>query len=79
MTQTMKNKATDTAAVISGQPLAEETRHVVIYGYTHDELSNIMRHFEAQLPDFIRITISSSHLVTRVTLTGVSDGNWENG
>ncbi len=74
MTQTMKNKATDTAAVISGQPLAEETRHVVIYGYTHDELSNIMRHFEAQLPDFIRITISSSHLVTRVTLTGVSDG-----
>ncbi len=51
-----------------------ETRHVVIYGYTHEELGKILRHFEAQLPDYIRISIHNSNLVTRVTLTGVSTG-----
>ena len=46
-----------------------ETRHVVIYGYTRAELANIMRHFEAQLPEFVKITIDNNNLVTRVTLT----------
>ena len=54
--------------------IAEEKRHVVIYGYTREELRNIMRHFEAQLPDFVKISISSSHLVTKITLTGVNEG-----
>lgn len=51
-----------------------ETRHIVIYGYTHDELSKVMRHFEEQLPEYIKITIDSTHLVTRITLTGVNSG-----
>ena len=52
----------------------KETRHVVIYGYTKAQLSNIMRHFEAQLPEFVKITIDNNNLVTRVTLTGVNSG-----
>lgn len=52
----------------------KETRHVVIYGYTRAELANIMKHFEAQLPDFVKITIDNNNLVTRVTITGVNSG-----
>ncbi len=51
-----------------------ETRHVVIYGYTHDELTRVIRHFEEQLPEYVKITIDNSHLVTKITLTGVHSG-----
>lgn len=51
-----------------------ESRHVVIYGYTREELAKVMRHFEEQLPEYIKITIDSTHLVTRITLTGVNTG-----
>ena len=52
----------------------EEKRHVVIYGYTKQELSKIMKHFESQLPDFVKINIENSDLVTKITLTGVDSG-----
>ncbi len=52
----------------------KEIRHLVIYGYTREELSRIIKHFEAQLPDFVKITIDSSNLVTRISLTGVNSG-----
>lgn len=52
----------------------KETRHVVIYGYTRQELANVMRHFEKQLPDFVKITIDNSGLVTKITLTGIDSG-----
>ena len=51
-----------------------ETRHVVIYGYTRQELSKVIRHFEAQLPEFVRITVENTHLVTNITLTGMNTG-----
>ncbi|MDE5774428.1 MAG: nicotinamide-nucleotide amidohydrolase family protein [Muribaculaceae bacterium] len=51
-----------------------ETRHVVIYGYTRQELAKVIRHFESQLPDFVNITIDNSNLVTKITLTGVNTG-----
>lgn len=51
-----------------------EKRHVVIYGYTHEELTHVIRHFEEQLPEYIKITIDNSNLVTKVTLTGVHTG-----
>ena len=51
-----------------------ETRHVVIYGYTRQELSKVIRHFESQLPDFVKITIDNTHLVTNITLTGMNTG-----
>lgn len=52
----------------------KETRHIVIYGYTREELRNLIRHFESQLPEFIKITMTSSHLVTKITLTGINCG-----
>lgn len=52
----------------------KETRHVVIYGYTRQELNGIIQHFEAQLPEFVKITVDSTNLVTRITLTGVNSG-----
>lgn len=51
-----------------------EKRHVVIYGYTRQELAKILRHFESQLPDFVKITVDNTNLVTRVTLSGVHTG-----
>lgn len=51
-----------------------EKRHVVIYGYTYAELSNIMRHFETGLPDFVKITIENNNLVTKITLIGRHQG-----
>ena len=51
-----------------------EVRHLVIYGYTRKELANIMRHFEEHLPEYVKVTIDNSNLVTRVTLTGVHSG-----
>lgn len=52
----------------------EEKRHVVIYGYTRNELSKIIRHFESQLPDYVKITVENTDLVTKITLTGVNSG-----
>lgn len=51
-----------------------EKRHVVIYGYTRQELSKIIRHFESQLPDFIKLTVDTTDLVTKITLTGKNTG-----
>ena len=56
------------------RPKYKETRHVVIFGYTHDELSNLLHHFEAQLPEYVKITIDHSNLVTKVSLTGIESG-----
>lgn len=58
----------------AGKPSHKETRHIVIYGYTRQELANVLKHFEEQLPDFIRITVSSSALVTKITLVGTDTG-----
>lgn len=51
-----------------------EKRHVVIYGYTRQELAKIMRHFERQLPEFVKISLDHSNLVTKITLTGINSG-----
>lgn len=55
-------------------PMPKEIRHVVIYGYTREELRTLMRHFESQLPEFVKITIDHSNLVTKITLTGINSG-----
>ena len=52
----------------------KETRHVVIYGYTREELSRVLRHFEEQLPEYVDLTIENDNLVTYITLTGVHTG-----
>lgn len=63
----MKRKDTDKAH-------HEEKRHLVIYGYTKQELTKILRHFESQLPEYVKITVDNSDLVTKVTLTGINSG-----
>lgn len=52
----------------------EEKRHVVIYGYTKQELTKIIKHFESQLPEYVKITVDNSDLVTKITLTGINSG-----
>lgn len=51
-----------------------EKRHIVIYGYTRQELAALMRHFESQLPEYVKVTITSSGLVTNIALTGITSG-----
>lgn len=52
----------------------KETRHVVIYGYTKQELAKIIQHFESRLPEFVKVTIDSGNLLTKITLTGINSG-----
>lgn len=59
---------------MKGKTDYEEKRHVVIYGYTKQELSKIIHHFESQLPEYVKITVDNSDLVTKITLTGVNSG-----
>ena len=54
--------------------LHTETRHLVIYGYTRQELQKVMKHFEAQLPEFVKVTIDTSNLVSKITITGIESG-----
>ncbi|MBD5264390.1 MAG: CinA family protein [Bacteroides sp.] len=71
----MSNQKTDNKNKKKGDtPVHTETRHTVIYGYTRQELSKVMKHFESQLPEFVKISIETNHLVTRITLTGVDSG-----
>lgn len=65
------SKKKESSESANGDKLHTETRHIVIYGYTRQELTKIVKHFEAQLPDFVKITIDTSNLVTKITLTGV--------
>lgn len=67
------NKKTDNKKKNTGT-VHTETRHTVIYGYTKQELSKVIRHFESQLPEFVKIAIDSSNLVTKITLTGINSG-----
>lgn len=50
--------------------LQREERHLTIYGYTEEELSDIIRHFRSQLPSFVTIMTETVNLVTRILLTG---------
>lgn len=51
-----------------------ETRHVVIYGYTHEDLQRVMKHFQTALPDYIDIDFQTHGLCTHVRLIGKSQG-----
>lgn len=64
----------DADQLTSETAIYSERRHVVIYGYTKKELSNIIRHFKSQLPDFVKMTFETANLVTHITLTGTYTG-----
>lgn len=57
---------------MSNRKTTTEERLIVIYGYTKQELSALMRHFESQLPEYVKISITSSGLVTRISMVGVN-------
>lgn len=67
MKETTENKT-------AGKERHSETRHIVIYGYTRQELLKVMRHFEAQLPEFVKMTIDTENLVSKITITGIDSG-----
>lgn len=50
--------------------LQEEKRHLIIFGYTKPEILKVTRHFESQLPEYIKITVANQYLLTHLTLTG---------
>lgn len=70
----MNEKKTSVAKKDAKENLHRETRHVVIYGYTKQELAKVIKHFETQLPEYVKITVDSSNLVTKITITGVDSG-----
>lgn len=51
-----------------------EKRHIVVYGYTRDELAGILKHFEKHLPEYIVLSIESNLLVSRISLLGQHSG-----
>lgn len=63
-----------TNPTVTDSALHEERRHVVIYGYEKRDLMKVMRHFEQQLPDYIKLTMQYSNLVSKLTLTGHHSG-----
>lgn len=52
----------------------KEERHVVIYGYTREDLQRLMHHFEASLPDYISLTFKTQGECTHVSLRGAAEG-----
>lgn len=52
----------------------KEERHLVIYGYTREDLHKLMHHFEASLPDYISLSFKTHGECTHVLLKGASHG-----
>lgn len=52
----------------------QEHRHVVIYGYTAQDLLRIIKHFRMALPPYITIDYKSHGLCTHIKLVGASKG-----
>lgn len=51
-----------------------EKRHIIVYGYSRKELTGILKHFVKHLPDYIKLTIESHLLVSKLTLKGKDAG-----
>lgn len=69
----MKNKA-NTENHTGNAPVSpsdhKEERLITIYGYSDDELADIICHFRKQLPDFVTMMTKTSNLITKILLTG---------
>lgn len=50
-----------------------EIRYLVIYGYTSRELTKVIKHFRLHLPEYVKMTVRTQSLVSRITLTGVDN------
>lgn len=47
-----------------------EQLHVVIYGYSRNDISKLMGHFKEQLPPDVKLSYVTDNLVTHITLHG---------
>lgn len=47
-----------------------ERRIITIFGYSEEELTDILNHFRSQLPDFVKMITKTTHLVTKILLSG---------
>lgn len=47
-----------------------ERRIITIFGYSEEELTDILNHFRSQLPDFAKMITKTTHLVTKILLSG---------
>lgn len=72
MTDTKAEKRATKKSVANGA--YREERHMVIYGYTKEDLKALIKHFELQLPEYVKITTENKNLVTKITLTGEHTG-----
>lgn len=59
---------TETAA--QKPTLFTERRVITIYGYAEEELADILNHFKSQLPEFVKMMTRTTHLVTKILLSG---------
>ena len=47
-----------------------ETRYLIIYGYTRNELSKVLTRFEAHLPQNISMSLNCKQEFAKITLSG---------
>lgn len=51
-------------------PGFSEEKFLVLYGYTHRQLSKVLEHFSDALPDYVSLTHETKGMVTLITLSG---------
>ena len=66
-TASQTDRLSDSAQV---SDLPVERRLITIYGYSKDELADIIKHFKSQLPDFVTMMTETANLITKIVLTG---------
>lgn len=50
--------------------LHTEERSVTIFGYREEDLSDILKQFRKQLPEYVKMMTKTANLVTKILLTG---------
>lgn len=50
--------------------LHTEERSVTIFGYREEDLSDILKQFRKQLPEYVKMMTETANLVTKILLTG---------
>lgn len=51
-----------------------EKRHIIVYGYTRKEIAGVLKHFIKHLPEYIKMSIESELLLSKIILVGKHDG-----
>lgn len=54
--------------------LHKEIRHLIVYGYTQKEMGNLMKRYQVHLPEYIKISVETQLLMSKITITGELTG-----